>query len=639
MNFAGDTFKQKYGTDPKKDISLRIVADHLRAVTFLVYDGILPSNEGRGYVLRRLLRRATRQGKLFGIDQPFLHTGVQLVSDLMKATASELPGRVHAIADIVKQEEERFLETIDAGSERLKDLVQATRKSGKKQIPGAEVFRLYDTYGFPAEVTREMIAESGLTFDEQEFETAKLLAQETASKGWKGSGAKDITVYNGLQKKHGLTKFRGYDTLSVTSPILAILKDGKAVEALHAGDSGEVLAGETPFYPEGGGQVGDKGWIVKPGSDEIIGEVPDAQKPVSDFVSHHVVARKDLKVGDKVEFRVDKNARNPTRRHHTATHLLHAALRTVLGKTVTQAGSLVTPEKLRFDFTWNKPLTPQQILGLEDIVNAIVVENLDVTPKVFTADQAKAMGAMALFGEKYGNEVRCLLVSNHGFEKSGEAFSLELCGGTHVDATGDIGAFKIVSDSSVAAGVRRIEAVAGLRAIEYFRQTEGRLNSVADKLKASPAEAESRVTKLIERQKQLETEIRDLKLKGASTGSATSSAGPAVQTVKGIQLAINVTDNIDPKDLRTLADRLKQQIKSGVVFAASVINDEGREKVSFVFALTADVLAKGFDAGKLAKAAADEMQGRGGGRGDFAQGGGEGRSKLDALIKKLPELL
>jgi alanyl-tRNA synthetase len=303
----------------------------------------------------------------------------------------------------------------------------------------------------------------------------------------------------------------------------------------------------------------------------------------------------------------------------------------------------VAPDRLRFDYTYNKPLTPEQIVQIENIVNHAVLENYDVTPKVFPADEAKKMGAMALFGEKYGNQVRCLLISAQGFEKSGEAFSLELCGGTHVNATGDIGAFKIVSDTSLAAGVRRMEAVAGMRALDYFRQTEGRLNGIAEKLKASPLEADGRVTKLIERQRQLEQEVRDLKLKQAQSGTAGSAgnAGPAggVQTVNGVNVAVNVAEGLDPKDLRTLADRLKQQIKSGVVFAASVINDEGRDKVAFVFALTPDMNAKGLDAGKLAQAAAKELEGRGGGRADFAQGGGEGRGRLDALVKKIPELI
>ena len=640
IGFAEESLKQKYGVDEKKDVSMRIVADHLRAVTFLVFDGILPSNEGRGYVLRRLLRRATRQGTLFGAGKPFLHEGVKLVSELMKSTAPDLPGRVDTISNIIREEEERFLETVGTGSERLKELVGAAKSARRKSLTGAEVFRLYDTYGFPPDLTREMLAENGLSFDDKEFQTAQNAAQETASQGWKGSGAKDVTIYNELQKKNGLSVFRGYDTLSVTSPIVAILKNGKPVTALVAGEHGEVMAKESPFYPEGGGQVGDKGWIFRAGSNEAVADVIDTQKPIPDFISHHVVAKRELKVGDALEFRVDKNTRNPTRRHHTATHILHAALRTVLGKTVTQAGSLVAPDRLRFDYTFNKPLTHEQILEIENIVNNAVLENYDVTPKEFSAADAKKMGAMALFGEKYGDKVRCLLISAKGYDDHAEGFSLELCGGTHVDATGDIGAFKIVSDTSLAAGIRRMEAVAGMRAIEYFRQTEGRLNTIADKLKAPPAEADARVTKLLDRQRQLEQEVRDLKLRQAQAPSAAGAAGgPSVQTVNGIQLAVNVTEGLDPKDLRTLADRLKQQIKSGVVFAATVINDEGRKKVSFVFAITDDVKAKGVDAGKLAKAAAVELQGSGGGRADFAQGGGEGRDRLDALVKKLPEFL
>lgn len=624
IEFGESTFSYKYGSDPKKDVAMRIIADHLRAVTFLVYDGILPSNEGRGYVLRRLLRRATRQGTLFGKKEPFLHAGVSLVSKLMKETASDLVSRQDNITLLVKQEEERFHETLETGLQKFNDLIGASK--GSKTFSGKDAFLLYGTYGFPVEVTKEMLAEHGLKLDEAGFKKAEDEAREIAREGWKGSGQQDVAVYNELKKKIGASKFLGYDTLTVETPIRAVLNDGA-----------EVVASETPFYPEGGGQVGDKGWIESKTGD-VLAEIVDTQKPVPDLIVHVVKAKKPLKEGDVVKFVVDKKHRDPTRRHHTATHLLHAALRTVLGKTVTQAGSLVAPDRLRFDYTYNKPLSPEQILQIEDIVNQAVLENMDVTPKVFPADQAKKMGAMALFGEKYGNEVRCLLVSTKSFEEFADAFSLELCGGTHVSATGDIGAVKIVSDSSVAAGVRRMEAVAGLRTLDYLRQRESTLNGIAESLKTSPEEATQRVAKLIDRQKQLEQELRDLKLKLAQ-GGGTQASAPATQTVKGTNLAVKVADGLDVKELRTLADRLKDQIKSGVVFAATKILDEGKEKVSFVFAVTPDLKPMGFDAGKLAKAAAAEMGGSGGGRPDFAQGGGEGFAKLAALVEKIPSLI
>ncbi len=623
VEFGEGTFKYKYGSDEKKDIAMRIIADHLRAVTFLFFDGILPSNEGRGYVLRRLLRRATRQSTLFGKKEPFLHSGVALVAKLMKETAPDILSRQDNIALLVKQEEERFHETLETGLAKFRDLVQSSKA---KTFSGKDAFLLYGTYGFPVEVTKEMLAEQGLALDEAGFKVAEEEAREIASKGWKGSGAQDVTVYNELKKKIGASTFRGYDSLSIKTAVKAVLNNGT-----------EIIASETPFYPEGGGQVGDKGWI-KSASGEILADVIDTQKPVADVIVHIVKSKKEIKVGDNVEFVVDKLHRDPTRRHHTATHLLHAALRTVLGKTVTQAGSFVAPDRLRFDYTYNKPLTAEQIKQIEDIVNAAVLENMDVTPKVFPSAEAKKMGAMALFGEKYGDQVRCLLVSTKGFEQFADAFSLELCGGTHVSATGDIGAVKIVSDSSVAAGVRRMEAVAGLKTLEYLRQQQSTLTAIAETLKALPEEATQRVTKLLDRQKQLEQELRDLKLKLAQ-GGGTQASAPATQEVKGTNLAIKVADGLDVKELRTLADRLKDQIKSGVVFAATKINDEGKEKVSFVFAVTPDLKPRGFDAGKLAKAAAAEMGGSGGGRPDFAQGGGEGFAKLDALVEKIPSLL
>lgn len=638
IKFAEETFNYKTGQDARKDISTRIVADHLRAITFLIYDGILPSNEGRGYVLRRLLRRAMRQGNLFGLKDPFLYKGVGLVTDIMKETAVDLVSRRESIALLIKQEEERFLETIETGSQKLSDLVAGAAKSKTKKISGEDVFRLYDTYGFPPELTREILAESNLSFDEKEFAVEQEKAQNLSREGWKGSGAQDVTVYNELIKKIGASKFTGYDTLSTTSPIKTILKDGKEVPVLKSGEQGEIITTETPFYPEGGGQVGDKGFIRNK-TGEVLADVHDAQKPVNNFIVHQVKARKELKTGDAVEFLVDRLHREPTMRHHTATHLLHAALRKILGTTVTQAGSLVSPEKLRFDYTYNKALTPDQMKQIENMVNEAILKNMPVKPTITTPDVARKMGAMALFGEKYGDQVRCLLISEKDFNEPEKAFSLELCGGTHCHASGDIGAFKITSDTSIAAGVRRMEAVAGTKALDYFRSIENSLLSLADKLKTSPTDIEGRVSKLIEKQKQMEQDVRDLKLKLAQGGGTAATATAAdVQTINGISLMVKVADGLSVDDLRTLADRLKTQFKSGVVFAASTVIDEDREKVSFIVAATPDLKGK-FNAGAVAKAVAAELGGSGGGRPDFAQGGGQGKDKLDAVIKKIPSLI
>lgn len=636
IKFGEDTFKYKMGADPRKDVALKIVSDHLRAVTMLVFDGILPSNEGRGYVLRRLLRRAVRQGSLFGKRDAFLHKGVPLITDLFKDTAEGLTGRTHDIVGIVKQEEERFLETIEAGSEKLHELIETVTKAKKKSVSGDEVFRLYDTYGFPPELTKEILAEKNLSFDEAELKKAIDNAQEKAREGWKGSGAKDASVYNEVLKKIGPSTFRGYETLTTTGDVKSLLKDGKPVQILKAGEAGEIFTSESPFYPEGGGQVGDKGWIESINGTKLA-VVADAQKPAPNLISHEVNVSSDIKVGDKVKFVVDRNHREPTKKHHTATHLLHAALRKVLGKSVTQAGSLVAPDRLRFDYTHSKPLTKEQTLQIENMVNEVILDNLKAEPKTFPADVARKMGAMALFGEKYGDQVRCLVVSPKGFETVDQAFSLELCGGTHVSATGDIGAFKIVSDSSLASGVRRMEAVVGMKAVEYLRRLEENVNNVADKLKSTPNEIGDKVSKLLDRQKQLEQEVKDLKLKLAQGGG--SQSGPETQDVNGVQLAIKVNEGLDVGSLRTLADRLKTQIKSGVVFAATTVMDEGKEKVSFIFALTPDVQAKGLNAGQMAKIVAAELGGSGGGRPDFAQGGGQGKEKLDSVLKKIPSLL
>lgn len=639
IQFGENAFHYKTGIDPKKDVSVRIIADHLRAVTFLVLDGILPSNEGRGYVLRRLLRRATRQGALFGKKDAFLYKGVPLVCELLKETSKDLMERKDSIATIVKQEEERFIETLGMGLEKLEDLILRAKASKKSVISGSEAFYLTDTHGFPAELTKEILAESGMTFDEKEFLKAQVEAREKARAGWKGSGAIDVSVYNELEKKTGLSQFRGYETLSVKSPIKAIVKEGKPVDHLKAGEEGEVITSETPFYPEGGGQVGDKGWIKSPSGD-VLADVLDTQKPINDFIVHIVRAKKDLRVDESVDFAVDKNHRDPTKRHHTATHLLHAALRRIIGPSVTQAGSLVAPDRLRFDYTHNKPLTSEQVLDIENLVNQVILENLKVTPKVFPADEARKMGAMALFGEKYGKEVRCLLISSKDYQDFNEAFSLELCGGTHCSASGDIGAFKILSDTSLAAGVRRIEAVAGMKAIEYLRGLEKVVQSVSGRLKASPQEIEARMEKLMERQKQMEQDIKDLRLKLAQGGGQQSDLS-AITThpVNGINLAIKVIEGLDVGELRTLADRLKQQVKSGVVFTASTVKDEDKEKVSFIITITPDLKSKGLDAGQLAKKVAAELGGSGGGRADFAQGGGQDKAKLEQVVKKLPDFL
>jgi len=641
IEFGQDIFDYKIGKDSKKDVALKIVADHLRAITLLIFDGILPSNEGRGYVLRRLLRRALRQGTLFGVQQPFLYKGIPIVAKLFKDTAVDLIKKRENIATLVKQEEERFLETIESGSSRLKELVSQAKKAKKKSISGNDVFRLYDTYGFPPELTQEILAESGLSYETEEFEKARGQAQELAREKWKGSGAKDVTIYNEIFKKGGPSHFKGYETLEVTSKIKAIIKNGKSGDHLNSNEEGEIITKDTPFYPEGGGQVGDQGWLKDPKSGKILATVYDAQKPIDKLTVHFVKAQEKIKVGDTLQFQVDENHREPTRRHHTATHLLHAALRKVLGSSVTQAGSLVSPEKLRFDYTYNKPPTPEQLKTIEDMVNAVIQKNWKVQSTITTPELARKMGAMALFGEKYGDQVRCLMISEKGFNKAQDAFSLELCGGTHCQAAGDIGLFKIISDSSLAAGVRRMEALAGFKALDYFRKLEKSLISLSENLKSSPDQLDSRIKKLLERQKQLDQEVRDLKLKLAQggEGGSQSQSGPHIQKVNGINLAIKVSDGLEISDLRTLADRMKQQVKSGVVFVASATKDEDREKVSFVLTLTPDLIQKGLNAGKIAKAVATELKGSGGGRPDFAQGGGQDKSSLDALLKKLPELI
>ncbi len=439
---------------------LRMMSDHARAVTFLISDGILPSNEGRGYVLRRILRRALRQGKIFGTNEPFLYKVVAEVAEIMKAAYPELSERRENIASITKMEEEKFLETLESGSKILEEIMSKYKstdvvknKGAQKTIgiiPGDEVFKLYDTYGFPGDLTKEIAKENGLDIDEDGFKKAQKAAQEKSRAAWSGSGEKDITFYSELQKTLGSTVFVGYEKMSAKAKVKALIKDGESVEVLKKGDEGEIVLSETPFYAESGGQVGDSGKLKTGGSENAL--ITDTFKPLNDFfVSKVKVLTGEIKLNSEIEAEVDLERRKNIMRHHTATHLLHKALRKVLGKHVTQAGSLVTPNYFRFDFTHLAAMKPEEISEAELLVNKAIRENMPVCVSEMNINDARKAGAMALFGEKYSEKVRAVAVN----DEDNKPFSLELCGGTHVFRTGDIGMFKIVSETSIAAGTRK----------------------------------------------------------------------------------------------------------------------------------------------------------------------------------------
>lgn len=614
----------------------RIISDHVRACTFLISDGVLPSNEGRGYILRRLLRRALREGWTEGKKEPFLHELAQGVVRDMAEAYPELPGRLSAIRSIMKTEEENTLSTIEAGTKTLESEVRkaAGKKEaggtlGKVSLSGEKVFQIYDTYGLGKEIQSEIVRDWGgeLVYSEPEYEKAREAAVTAARAGWKGSGEKDLGAYSALYKKHGNTVFKAYETLELETRVLAILKDGKEVSELKQGMEGEAILSETPFYAESGGQVGDKGTLE---GSNFSAEVLDTQKPYEGVIAHPVkVTRGNLKAGDKVSAKVDKALRRHTMRHHTATHLLHAALRRTLGEQVSQAGSLVSPEKLRFDFTFPRALEPAEISAIEFQVNSAVLENIPRKRSEEPLEEARKLGALAFFGEKYGSKV---FVVNYG-----EA-STEVCGGTHCLFTGEIGAFKITSQSSVGSGIRRLEAVAGIKALEYFSAQEKILRDLAGKLKSSLEDIPQKVEKLNERLESLEKEIRGLKKHGAKGGLADLLEGAvSLPSSKNgdIKVVSDVIEAPDLEALREAADHVRDKLGKGVVILAAANGG----KTSFVVTVSPQALDAGYHAGKIAKTLAGKIGGSGGGKELFAQGGGKAVPDLKDILRNFPSEL
>jgi alanyl-tRNA synthetase len=594
------------------------IADHARAVSFMINDGILPSNEGRGYVLRRLLRQAVRAGDGLGIKEPFLHRLTGTVIDLMQQAYPDLTQRRATIASVVKMEEEKFLETLETGTRKLDELVQSAKAKKITTLPGKEVFQLYDTFGFPFELTREMVEGLGMKVDEKGYKQAQDEAADLARSAWKGSGATDVAHYHELKNKVGTTtKFKGYDSMDLDSEVLAATE-------------GEAVLKETPFYPEGGGQVGDKGWLEWSGGKA---DVLDTQTPVEGLIIHRIkVTQGSLKAGTKVRAKVDPLTREATMRHHTATHLLHKALREVLGAHVTQAGSLVAAEKLRFDFNHNAPLTPEQRQKVEDIVNSQILNDIPVRACPMTKDQAHKVGAMMLFGEKYGAEVRAVMVSQHDCTRAQDAWSLELCGGTHVHATGQVGLFKIVSQSAVSAGVRRIEAVAGRAALQAIRRMEQQLATLAESLKTTPDELPARVDRLLSKESELEKQLQQHK-SGALREQFSEIAKQAA-SIDNLSVIVHALgDDVDPKQIREMADRLKENGSADLAILLTTKDD----KTSFVVSAAKKAVERNINASLMAKEIAAQIQGSAGGRPDFAQGGGKiafGIELVKQIIKK-----
>lgn len=638
-NYDIDLFKAIIGTtadlvkaDPAgtQKPSFRVIADHLRATSFLLADGVMPSNEGRGYVLRRIMRRGMRHAHLLGAKEPLMY---RLVPELVKQMGTAYPELVqaqHLITETLKLEETRFKATLERGLKLLDE--EAGRLNKEKPLSGEVAFKLYDTFGFPLDLTQDVLRGRGLSVDTKGFDAAMAKQRAAAREAWAGSGeAGTDKLWFDLKEELGTTEFLGYSTDHAEGQIKAIVKKGARVNEAKQGDEVQIIVNQTPFYGESGGQVGDTGTMQAAAGHFAVS---DTQKPLGVlFVHEGKVSNGTLKVGDTVLMQVNSERRNMVRANHSATHLLHAALHHRVGKHVTQKGSLVDDQRLRFDISQPTPLSDDDIAVIEEQVNQRIRRNAKVTTRLMTPKEAVEAGAMALFGEKYGDEVR--VVAMGGADADGARdYSVELCGGTHVRRTGDIGLFKIISESALAAGVRRIEAVTGAGALAYLAMQDKRLQTAAMALKTTPAEVAERTLALVEERRRLEKEVAELRRQVALGGGAANS-NDAPKQIAGITVVSKAIDNLPSKDLKPMADTLKQQIKSGVVVLASSFED----KVALVVAVTAD-LTNRFNAVDLVNVGAPIVGGKGGGgRPDMAQAGGTDTAAMRKAIEAIESQL
>lgn len=604
----------------EKGFPFRVIADHSRACTFLIADGVLPANDGRGYVLRRILRRALRFGRLLGIEKAFLYKNVDVVCDIMGKAYPELLEKADFIKEVIKMEEERFLLTLNEGLKKVEDILAQLREQGKKEIGGEEAFMLYDTYGFPLDLTEDVAEENGFTVDKDGFDRMMEEQRRRAREAGKGENAfaRDILISD-LLNDIKPTNFSGYGKLEDTSALLAIIKEGE-LQSSAADEEILLVTASTPFYAECGGQVADSG-VISGKSGEM--QVTDVQK-VASWTVHRGILKGTLKLGEKLKLKVNPEQRLATARNHTATHLLHRALRQVLGEHAQQKGSLVEPARLRFDFSHLASLSEEELVTIENIVNQAIWHMYEVNTTVTSITHAREMGAIALFGEKYGDEVRVVQV---------EDFSQELCGGTHVSNTGQIGLFKIVSEGSIGSGLRRIEALTGNYALNYLNQADNELKTIAAALKTTPGELGHKVESLTHSLKEKEKEIETLKsrLSKASSGDLLEKA----YEINGARVLIEVLEGVDANSLRQNAEMLRDKLGSSVVMLATVIE----EKVALVCFVSKDLTAKGLHAGKIVGAAAKAAGGGGGGRPDMAQAGARDASKINEALAAARQII
>jgi len=615
--------------------SFRVIADHLRASSFLIAEGVLPSNEGRGYVLRRIMRRGMRHSHLLGSKDPIFYNIFKTLMDEMKDNYPELERAESLIKETLKMEEEKFLVLLDRGIKILSDEISKIDKI----LPGEVAFKLYDTYGFPLDLTEDILKNKSLTIDNEKFHSLMKESRELAKKNWKGSGDSTVDdIWFVIKDKLGATEFLGYETNQAEGVVLSLLKDNKEVDQLNSGDEGIIIVNQTPFYGESGGQVGDKGEII---SGEFKLEVSDVQKKLGDlFVHYGTVKSGSIKLNQNVEMKIDVSRRDNIRAYHSATHLLHESLRRVLGSHVTQKGSLVEPDRLRFDFSHMKPISPDEINKIEDFVNSMVDKKSDVETRLMTPKEAVDNGALALFGEKYGDEVRVLSMGN----EDNKYFSTELCGGTHVRNVGDIGKFKIVSQSSIAAGVRRVEALRDKQLEDYLKNKEKLSDLSAQKDEETIKDLSEKIIKLGDKpnldnkdQKEL---IKDLskQLEHLNVKSILEDESKNIikdETINGTKVRLQKVEDLPPKDLRKLVDSGKKILGDGIVIVFASKDD----KVGLAVGVT-DKLIEKYDAVKFAKLGSEIIGGKGGGgRKDFAQAGGQDANKIEEAFEKLKSLV
>lgn len=632
IKYVAQNASIKYKEDKKKDLALKVIADHIRALVFMISDGIVPSNEGRGYVLRMLLRRAFRYGKVINYNQPFLYEVAPVVINLMKEVYPETYKEENRICQVILAEEKRFQETLNIGIQILDNLKEELKQKSKDRLSGGDAFKLYDTYGFPLELTRDILEEDGFGIEEDDFKNEMKIQKERSRESWvktKVSGEDDRTnqkLYQDILKDKGETEFIGYDFLEAKSKVIAITKENKLVDEAKAGDKCKIFLEKTPFYAEKGGQIGDKGVITTTSKNNLSVEILSTQAPIEGLIVHFAeVSKGEIKVGEEVLARVDFSQRKAIARNHTATHLLHRALRDVLGNHVKQSGSAVNNHHLRFDFNHFAPLTNDELEKIESLVNEKILDELKVETKISTFDKAKEIGAIALFGEKYGEQVRVV--------KIGE-FSLELCGGTHLNSTSNIALFKILNEEGIGSGIRRIEAVTGERALNYIKEKENIISEVSDILQTMPSEIPLKINQLIDDANNMKKKIKIIRNKLAHYEvDKLLSKKKEIKGVNIISLKVEAEDN---NGLRDWGDLIKNKIKSGIVVLGTEL-DNG--KVALLAMVTDDLTQKGYNAGNIIKAIAPIVGGKGGGKKTMAQAGGQKVNKLNQALEKVYEII